>query len=534
MNRQLFAQLGTIIKFQIRQNRWRFMIWGISLIFVTVLIASAFTGLYQTDLERQAIAETMENPAMTAMVGPGYGIDNYNNGAMMAHQMLLFTAIVFGIMSILLTSRHTRAEEEDGQIELVRALPVGRLTNLTATIIVLTGFNFLIGLVSGFSLFALQLEDIGLEGSLLYGFSLSAIGIFFVLFTAVFAQLSESSRGTVGFSIGFLLLFYLMRAIGDVSSEALALASPLGLVLRTEVYVNNIWWPLFVLLIQFILLFFFAFYLNKIRDVGAGFLPSKAGKRNATKSLLSPIGLNIRLQRTGIIAWAFAMFVLGISYGSVFGDLESFFANNDMLEQMLSSNTAYSLTEQFLTMLMVILAILSTIPTLILLMRMKKEEKKGRTEHLISRSVSKYRLLFSYTVLAFVSSIVMLGLAILGIWLASASVMEEPVAAGTFFEAGFIYLPAIWAMIGIGITLLGIFPRATSLIWLYVIYSFFTVYLGGLLDLPQWLLNLSVYGHIPQLPVENVEWFPLIVLVLITFALSIVGFTGFRKRDTLV
>ena len=27
--------------------------------------------------DRQAIAETMLNPAMTAMVGPAYGIDNY-------------------------------------------------------------------------------------------------------------------------------------------------------------------------------------------------------------------------------------------------------------------------------------------------------------------------------------------------------------------------------------------------------------------------------------------------------------------------
>ncbi|MDQ7862150.1 hypothetical protein RCO48_17630 [Peribacillus frigoritolerans] len=39
---------------------------------------------------------------------------------MMAHQMLLLTAMAVGIMSILLVTRHTRADEEDGRIEMIR------------------------------------------------------------------------------------------------------------------------------------------------------------------------------------------------------------------------------------------------------------------------------------------------------------------------------------------------------------------------------------------------------------------------------
>ncbi len=47
----------------------------------------------------------------------------------MAHQMLLLTAMAVGIMSILLVTRHTRADEEDGRIEMIRSLPAGRLAN---------------------------------------------------------------------------------------------------------------------------------------------------------------------------------------------------------------------------------------------------------------------------------------------------------------------------------------------------------------------------------------------------------------------
>src|SRR5690625_5655530 len=92
------------------------------------------TELYTSDVERQALAETMRSPAIAAMVGQGYGLDHYTNGAMMAHQMLLFTGIAVAIMSILFVARHTRADEEDGRIELIRSLPTGRLSNLTATI----------------------------------------------------------------------------------------------------------------------------------------------------------------------------------------------------------------------------------------------------------------------------------------------------------------------------------------------------------------------------------------------------------------
>jgi hypothetical protein len=38
-----------------------------------------------------------------------------------------------------------------------------------------------------------------------------------------------------------------------------------------------------------------------------------------------PFGLAWRLQRTGLIAWAVALFILGISYGSVLGEIERFF-----------------------------------------------------------------------------------------------------------------------------------------------------------------------------------------------------------------
>ncbi len=55
------------------------------------------------------------------MIGTGYGLDNYTLGAMLAHQMLVITAIFVGIMNILLVVRHTRTDEEN--VEAIGLIP---------------------------------------------------------------------------------------------------------------------------------------------------------------------------------------------------------------------------------------------------------------------------------------------------------------------------------------------------------------------------------------------------------------------------
>ena len=235
MEISFYDKTGMLSRFIVRRDRLRISIWLFSLAAFTFVVAQTFTDLYATEEERQAIAETMLNPAMTAMVGPAYGIDNYTIGAMFAHEMLLFTAIAFGLMSILLVARHTRADEEDGRIEMIRSLPTGRLSNLASTVVVVSGVNILFAILIGFGLYVMGIESMDLEGSLLYGAALGATGIFFTAVTAIFAQLSENARGTIGFAFTVLGVSYLVRAVGDVGNETLFLvfAVRLGVKFRS-------------------------------------------------------------------------------------------------------------------------------------------------------------------------------------------------------------------------------------------------------------------------------------------------------------
>ncbi|EIM08524.1 ABC transporter polyketide tetronasin permease [Planococcus antarcticus DSM 14505] len=531
MSRHFFDGTGTLMRFVLRRDRLRLPIWLLSFASISAIIALAFVGLYQSAEERQAMAETMRNPAMTAMVGPGYGLDNYTVGAMTAHEMLLMTAVVVGLMSILLVTRHTRTDEEDGRIEMIRSLPVGRLSNLLSILLVLIGANIVLALLTAFSLTALGIESIDLEGSLVYGSALGASGMIFAGVAAVCAQLSPNARSTLGLSITVLLFAYMIRAIGDVMNDALSWISPLNWILRSEAYVNNYWWPILMTLAAAFLLMGLALYLNAIRDLGSGFLPSWPGKGKASKSLLSPFGLALRLQRTGLIAWGAGILLIGASYGSVLGDLESFFEDIDLMQQLIVQASGFSLTEQFIPVLMAVMAILGTIPVLLAVLKLKTEEKNDRLEHILSRAVSRNQLMGGYLAMAILTGFAMLSLAALGLGLVGNAMTEEKLPLGMFYGAGLAYLPAMLFIIGVAVLLIGWAPNLTSTVWLYLVFSFVVIYLGGLFQFPDWMGKLTPYGYVSEIPIEGMNYLNAAMLTLAAVILTAIGMLGFNRRD---
>ena len=528
---KLFTNTGVLSRLILRRDRIRIPVWIISIVLFTVMIAVVLPDLYGTGSERQIMAETMRNPSITVMLGPGYGLDNYTDGAMMAHFMLVFSAVATGIMGILLTTRHTREDEEEGRIEMIRSLPVGTLSPLASTFIINTLTSIIIFILVGIGLFSLGIDTIDLNGSMLYGASLGAIAIFFSALTGLFAQLTSNNRASLGFSFSLLIFFYMLRGIGDVGNEALSLISPLGLILRTEVYVNNYWWPVFATLGISLLIFTLSLYLNSIRDLGAGFLPTRSGRKNASKFLPSPLGLSLRLQRTSIIAWIIGIFILGVSYGSILGDLEGFLGTSDIIKQMLPEAEGMNMTERFVTMLMTIMSILGTIPILIYVLKVNDEEKRNRTEQVLSKAVSRNSLLGSYTIISVVAAPLIQLMSVLGLWSAAVFVMDDVIALETFFKAGFVHLPAMWIMVGLAVLLIGFIPKLSSLTWAYLGYSFFVVYLGDMLQLPDWLAKLSPFGHIPQVPIEEVRLSTMVILIIIAILSIVAGFIGYNKRD---
>jgi ABC-2 type transport system permease protein len=54
---------------------------------------------------------------------------------------------------------------------------------------------------------------------------------------------------------------------------------------------------------------------------------------------------------------------------------------------------------------------------------------------------------------------------------------------------------------------------------------------GGLLGLPQWVLDLSPYTHAPRMPVDDFEILPAVALSLLAAALLALSWWRYRERD---
>jgi ABC-2 type transport system permease protein len=86
-------------------------------------------------------------------------------------------------------------------------------------------------------------------------------------------------------------------------------------------------------------------------------------------------------------------------------------------------------------------------------------------------------------------------------------------------------------MMGVAILIYGMIPKFTGFTWLYLLFSFIVVYLGNLFQFPAWVVNLSPYGLIPQIPVEDMDFMKIAIMTLIAIPLTTAGFIGYNKRD---
>lgn len=538
-----FDNTGRLVRFMLKREAIISTVWIVTLVLFSAALAPGMSGMFD-DAARQQFAATVNNPVMIAMMGPQYGTDNYTAGAMYSGMMLLWILIAVGVMNVFLVVRHTRADEEKGRAEVVRSLPVGRLANLNATMITAVIINVILGLLTGLGIAVTGVESMGFAGSMLYGAVICATGLVFAAVTALFCQLSASKSGASGYTFLVLGVFYMVRAAGDMNNEVLSCISPLGLAQRSQVYVENQWWPVLILLLECVIITAVAFKLNSMRDLDQGFIPAKPGRREASSFLQSPFGLASRLLRNTIIVWFIVMLVLGASYGSIIGDINQFVGDSPEYLQILGMPAALVETlsdaakeeivqKYFMSFVTSMMTLITIVPLLIAAMKPRSEEKDNRAEHVLSRVVPRAKYLAGYTVLAYALSVLLPCATAIGIYSSTASLAGDanPFTLGILLKANLAYLPALWVMIGIATLLVGLLPKASGMIWGYFGFVCFTSFIGEVIGLPDWLLGLAPLKHISQVLLVDIDYTPLIVLTTIAAVLTAAGFFFYRKRD---
>ena len=525
---------------QLRLDRVKVPLW------VTITIGIIYVTLDQLKLAYDSTeqvllyASTTAPSIVTRLLGGA--LTGPSIGEITIIESFLLIALLVCLVNIFLVVRHTRKNEEEGRSEIISSLIVGRQAGLTSTLLFAFLLNtlFTVGLIAVYTM-----NHFPLEGTLLYSIATGLMGMFFASVAAVTAQLFENSRSASGVAALIFTVSFLLRGLGDafgtlresglgVESGFLSYLSPLGWVTNTKPFSGDEQpWLLGLIVGGIVLLIIGAYVLSARRDVAGSTFTSQPGKSHAPSYLLKRVGLVWRLHRTAFISWLGAMVIMGTMIGAVADEFDELIAGNDQMRELLAAIGGGTPTDIMFSATFAISGLALAGYGLQILTRMQSEEGSGRTELLLSTPLSRFSWILQYILFATVSTLFILCATGLSAGLAYGIIVGDIWHHTVSLSmAIMVHAPAILVILGFAVLLFGLAPRFyVPLVWSMLTLCLLIYQLGTLLDLPEWIMNLSPFTHTPAVPSDAITFTPLWIMSAVAVGLCIVGMAVYRQRN---
>lgn len=529
-----------LLRLAARRDRILLPVWIVTLGVLLLASVASIAGLYGAEADRVQYAVAVAPSVIArAFEGPIFGT---SLGAILMTETFGMFSVLIAIMSLQAVVRHTRLEEETGRAELVGSAVVGRHAPLTAALLLTFAANLAVGAVTALVLVA---YDLPVAGSLLAGLLLTGVGWSFAGVAAITSQIAASARGANGMAGAVVGLAFFLRAVGDGLGEAApsgvevisawpSWLSPIGWGQQGRAFADERWWVLALFAVLVVITIAVAFTLRRHRDVGVGMRPVRAGPARASAALRSPLGLAWRLQRGSVLGWLVGLSIAAVVFGAIGDEVDAFLETSEELVELFAQlGGSEVLVDLFILFLMALLAVAVGAFAVQGVLRLRTEELSGRAEPLLSTAVARARWMASHLVVVAVASVGIL-LAI-GLVAGTAYGLVTGEWGGRFWDwvlAALVGVPAVWVLAALTVAATGLVPRwAAAIGWTALGLSLVMGQLGALFDLPQWVLNISPFTHVPGVPAEELEWLPLVVLLAVAAALTSVGLIALRRRD---
>lgn len=517
-----FTGIGTLLKLALRRDRVRLSVWLAVLTLMMVYAPNAIRLAYPGEEQRLARVNLLKTPAGMMLGGPMFGVNETDLGVMMANELTLTLTIATSILAILTVIRHTRAEEENGSAELVLSSVVGRYARTAAALTLVGGLNAVLALTmtvamasTGFAVVDTAAMCLGITG----------VATVFGAVAAVTAQIWRQARTASGAALATLAVAALVRGAGDVidnSGSALSWLSPIAWAQQMRPFVDLRWWPFGLLVILAAGLMALAAGLESRRQYDAGTIGATDEKPGA-RAITGPLRLHLALQRGQTIGWAVGLFAAGLVFGSMTKALLDAAKTNELIARLLSTtgnDGIYTTMTQFL-------AAAASAYVVSAVLRVYADEQNGLGEPVLAGAVSRRRWLLGAVGSALAGAAFLMFCAGLGNGLGAGLTLGEPGTIVRLTLAALAYLPALAVVAAIAA--LAVALRAPWIAWLAVTFVITALYLGALLRLPRWLIELSPVGQ-TTVP-SSFPALALIVMLVIATALAATAGWIYRNRD---
>ena len=531
-----FTGTGHLTWFMLRRDRIRIAVWTvlIALLYLASLAPGGEYSVLDDDPEARAgRAATLSSPAMIAMGGPGYGLDDYRRGPAAANELILWVTIALAAMTILQVVRHTRAEEESGRSELMRAGVLGRHAPSVAVIVEVLLTNAIVATASMLALVGVGLDPVD---SAVMSFGIALAALVYGAVALVTSQVAEGSGGALGMAFGVLGVTYVARVIGDIQEphgSALSWLSPIAWVHQTRVFVDTRLWPLGIAVVVALVLLVVAALLGSHRDFGAGMVKVRNGRADASPLLSGPVALAWARQWSALLWTALGLAAMWFAVGTILTEVPNMLeavGDNPIYDQLLKGS-GEEMVKVFAAFIAAYSAFGAGAYAIVMMLRAKAEEDATRAALVLAKPVARLRWLLSAVLVVTVVSLVVLFSGIWAMALGGYAAGLDSISFGEFTGLALAYTPAVLVILAFTLAVYSWIPRASGVAWALYGWMFLVLMFAEMLDLPDWLRGLSPFWWVKNTLSETMPVGHTLGLLGVALALLLVALVGFRRRD---
>ncbi|MFT4185982.1 MAG: hypothetical protein QM613_01960 [Micrococcaceae bacterium] len=539
----MFTGIKELIILILKRERIKLPIWILAISISLILMVPLLKDVYGDQKSLTALYQTFAtNPAGIFLTGP---MDKPTFGALMSIETLLWWGLAVAFMNTMFVIRHNRQNEENGALELILSARVHRFAGLIAAIIVAFFANLILALIIGAGISAVNVN--WQDGSVwLFAISFGLFGFVWAVLASIVAQLVESARSANSILASLIGIGFVLRGISDFmgkqNSQGLlepawpTYLSPFGWLESAKSLTAANWWPLWIFVVVAIVLTPISFYLLANRDLGSGIIAARKGKTRASAFLRTPIGFTWKMQQNIFIGWLIGVVIMVATIGFLVPQISNVYEGSPEAVQMIETmGGSDSMIPSFISAMLSIVVLMIIAYVLQSLGKLRGEEGHGHLEVLLSTKLSRIQWFALHALVALIGGAVML--AISG-WLMAVSVnagsKDMHADISKYILSALQYWPVLALFAGLYILLFGILPKASGLVtWLYYGFTFFAAWLAPLMNLKQWIMNLSPMVHIASAPAEAIKGEPLLIITGISIVLIAIGTYTWRNRDVL-
>lgn len=517
-----------LLRASARHDGRRFAPW---IVLTTALSTSSvivYPFVFPTALDRAHLAAAIgSNPALGLIFGPAHDlttVDGFN-----AWRSLAIGGFLAALGAVFTVTRTTRGQEDSGQAELLASGVMGRSTRLLSAVALTLFGSLVLGVVAGLATVAFGGDW---QASMLLGATFTATGWMFAAVAAVTAQLGTDLRTANSLATGLLGSLFLLRgfltSIGAPSWTQWV--NPLGWPLETLPATGNRWWPLLLPVGLTVVLIAVAFSLQARRDFGQGLVAQRPGP--ARGSVRGTWALARRLNRGPLLTWAVAALALGVVFGYFTRSVKDILSTDSAAAQVLAggATTPGALLGAFLVTVLSLVGIITAIPGVQMMLKVRTEELDDRVEPIMAGAVARARYYAGNVATALLAPTVYVLIA--GTLIALiASMAHIGIDFGHGFGQAVATVPAVWTVVAVSVAVVGARPHVSLAAWVGVLASFGLTLLGPSFGLDRWVLGISPFWHVPNVSAGSPDWTGLGWITGVTVLLLAVGFGGFRRRD---